>query len=439
MTLKSPKWLLAVSALIACAPTSATAGQLTLDDCVRLALAHSPALHSSQMKVDAAEAQLGEINAARLPSLGLSAGYTRLSDIDPFAVALPGTSEPFTFNPNIPNTYAAGLVLNQPLFTGLRLEKTSAAMRRNLEASRLDYEAATRELRFAVIDAYWTEVKANEFQTIIDEDVARQEAHFKDVQNLFAQGLVNRNEVLRVEVQHSNALLQQISVGNARQLARANLENVVGVPLVGELDMTVPPVSASHPGELMALREMALQNRPEAKAMSQRVQMGRDLAGAAKSGWLPEVALVANYSYLHPNQRIQPLRDEAHATWDIGVYLTYDLWNWNSNGYKARQAQAELAQIRDVQQQVTDGIILQLTHDYLALQEVIRRIEVSDLSLQQTDEGYRITHNLYRQGLAKTSDLLDASMLQTQAKINHSQALIDYQTAKARLETTVGE
>jgi len=312
-------------------------------------------------------------------------------------------------------------------------------MKQNLRASQLDHEAAARELRYAITDAFWNVVKANEYRTIVDEDVKRQEVHLKDVQSLFEQGLVSHNDVLRVEVQHSNALLQQISAHNALKLAKANLENTIGVQLTDDIDMTTPGESVGPLAELPALQQMALANRPEVQAMYHRVQMGKALVGAAKSGWLPQMALVADYAYLRPNQRIQPIKDEAKATWDVGVYLSYNLWDWNTTGHKTRRARAELAQIKDAEKQIADGITLQVTHDFLALQEVVRRIEVSRISLQQADEGYRITHDLYQQGMAKTSDLLDASVLQMQAKINHSQALIDYQTAKARLEATVGQ
>jgi len=425
--------------IVLCASGVAETHPLTLDDCLRLGMEYNPALHGSSMKIDGAEAQLREVNAARLPALALSAGFARLSDIDPFIFTIPGATEPFTFFPNIPNNYSGKLTLTQPLFTGWQLEKTAAAMKQNLRASQLDHEAAARELRYAITDAFWNVVKANEYRTIVDEDVKRQEVHLKDVQSLFEQGLVSHNDVLRVEVQHSNALLQQISAHNALKLAKANLENTIGVQLTDDIDMTTPGESVGPLAELPALQQMALANRPEVQAMYHRVQMGKALVGAAKSGWLPQMALVADYAYLRPNQRIQPIKDEAKATWDVGVYLSYNLWDWNTTGHKTRRARAELAQIKDAEKQIADGITLQVTHDFLALQEVVRRIEVSRISLQQADEGYRITHDLYQQGMAKTSDLLDASVLQMQAKINHSQALIDYQTAKARLEATVGQ
>jgi outer membrane protein len=391
------------------------------------------------MKVDEAKAKSSEVNAARLPSISLSGGYVRLSEITPFEVTLPGSSRSLALLPNIPNVYAGKLTVQQPLFTGLRLEKTASALHHDVLASKLDHETAARNLRFEITNAYWNLVKANDFRTIIDEDVKRQETHLQDAQNLFDQGIINRNDVLRVEVQHSNALLQQIGAHNGVELAKSYLESVIGAPLEGDIDLTSPPDSLKPVDGLSMLRQMAFASRSELRAMEHRVEMGKAGVAIAKSDWLPQVALVGNYTYSRPNQRIQPIEDKFENTWDVGVYVTYNLWDWWGTGHKAQAAKSQLAQVEDAKRQLEDGIALQVSQDYLNLQQNIERIRVSQTSLDQANEGYRITHDQYQEGIARTSDLLDASLLQLQARVNYSQALVDYRVAKARLEATIGK
>jgi len=206
-----------------------SAGQLlTLDDCIHLGMEYSPAIHSSQMKEKAAKAQVSEINSARLPNISFSAGYTRLSDIDPYVFQLSET-QTYTVYPNIPDNYSAELNITQPLFTGFCLENASAAASQEAKAAKYDYESSINNTELQITTAYWNLVEAHEYQLIINEEVRRQEMHLTDVKNLFDQGMATRNDVLRVEVQHSNALLKQIDADNAFKLARINLENTVGV------------------------------------------------------------------------------------------------------------------------------------------------------------------------------------------------------------------
>ena len=432
-------WTALIIALVVAATAQAQSGRLTLDDCIRIGMEHNPSLHSVLMKVDEAKAKSSEVNAARLPSITLSGGYVRLSEITPFEVTLPGSPRALALLPNIPNVYTGKVTVQQPLFTGLRLEKTASALHHDILASELDHETAARNLRFEITNAYWNLVKVNDFRSIVDEDVKRQETHLQDAQNLFDQGIINRNDVLRVEVQHSNALLQQIGAHNGVELAKSYLENVIGAPLDGDIDLTSPLDSVGPVDGQSMLLQMAFAKRSELRAIEHRVEMGKAGVAIAKSEWLPQVALVGNYTYSRPNQRIQPIEDKFENTWDVGVYVTYNLWDWGGTGHKARAAKSQLAQIKDAQRQLEDGIRLQVSQDYLNLQQSIERIRVSQTSLDQANEGYRITHDQYQEGIARTSDLLDASLLQLQARVNYSQALVDYRVAKARLEATIGK
>lgn len=416
-----------------------TAGQmLTLEDCIRLGMENSPAIHSSEMQIKAAKAQVSEINAARLPKISLSVGYTRLSDVDPFVFHL-SESQSFTIVPNIPNYYSSEITVTQPLFTGFRLYRTAKAGNQNAKAAMHDYKSTVRNIELEIITAYWNLVKSHEYLLIINEEVHRQQMHLNDVNNLFEQGLATRNDVLRVEVQHSNALLQQIDADNSVKLARTYLENTVGTELTGEIDLTVPENDVTSPDDLNQLLQSAYTNRPEAAAMSFRVKAAKTSIGIANSGWLPQVALVGAYTYDRPNERIQPIEDNFNDTWYVGVHLTYEIWNWLSTKHKADQAKAGFKQAVDAQKQLNDNIQLQVTNDFLNLQRAIKRIELSQVSLSQAEESYRIMHELYQQGMSSTTDLLDASVMRLQAETNYSQSLIDYEIACANLKTSSGK
>ena len=410
----------------------------TLEDCINLGMENNPAVHSSRMSVKAARAQVSEINAARLPKISLSAGYTRLSEVDPLTFHLSETQSLSVF-PNIPDYYSSEITITQPLFTGFKLEKSAAAGRQNTKAADHDLESTKRNIELDITTAYWNLVKAHKYLEIINEEVQRQEKHLTDVNNLFDQGLATRNDVLRIEVQHSNALLQQVDADNAVKLARTHLENVVGKPLTGEIDLTVPASEIDQIEDLPQLLHTAQSTRPEAMAMAYRVRAAKTSVGIAKADWLPQIALVGSYTYDRPNERIQPMRDEFNDTWCVGAYLTYDIWNWLSTKHKTDQAKASYAQAVDAQKQLSDMITLQVTSDYLNLQRAIERIDLSRKNLDQAEESYRIMHDLYQHGMSNTTDMLDASVMRLQAETNHSTALIDFEIAKAQLRISSGE
>ena len=63
---------------------------LTIEESIAIGLENSKALHSSQMKLEYADAKAGETAAGMYPTLKAQASYQKLSDVPEFKIPLPG-------------------------------------------------------------------------------------------------------------------------------------------------------------------------------------------------------------------------------------------------------------------------------------------------------------------------------------------------------------
>ncbi len=418
--------------------------QLTVERAIELGLTNSKTLHSSLMRVNYADAKAGEVNASRLPSLKLGGSYTRLSDVPPFELSLPpqlglGTGK-FTLSPTIVNNYNIKVSVQQPLFTGFRLNAVSDAADFNAQATAQEYSKDKADLVYNIRVAYWSLFKAIEFKKVIDENVSQVQAHLKDVQSMMDQGMATTNDLLKVQVQLSDAQLHQIDANNAVQLANIGLNNVVGISLATkiELESEVHHHVPAEFAELDALVHTALESRPELKAMDYRVKASEAGVTAAKSGWFPQIYLAGNYYYNRPNQRIVPNVDRFDDTWDVSVGVSLDIWNWGTTLHQTDQAQAQLAEAKDVLGQLQDGITLEITQTYLNLNQAKERIAVAEQGVKAAEENHRTTNQRFKEGLALNTDLLDAEVSLLQARTNYTQVLVDYELAEARLQKAIG-
>jgi len=428
--------------------------RLTIEECIRIGLQKSKSLHASQMKVRAANARASEVNASRLPALKLGGSYTRLSDVPAFEATIPagafgGGFPPqtvsFPLSQTILDNYNFRLSLQQPLFTGFRLESSSEIAEKTAQATDEEYKRDGSELVYNIRSAYWNLFKAQEFRAVIDENVDQVKAHLKDVRNLMDQGMVTANEVLRVEVQLSNAELLQIDARNNVRLAMIALNNVIGQDLGTQIDLVSRPDSSSAleggkpQSNLQEIVRRAIDNRPEMKSMRLRTEASEAGVSLAKSGWFPQIYLSGNYYYARPNQRIVPTQDVFKETWDLNVSASFDLWNWGTTVHQTQQAKAQLEQARDALGQLKDAITLEVTQSYLNVEQARERIGVSAQAVRQAEENYRITKEKFKLGLVLNSDMLDAEVALLQAKTNHTQALVDQAVALAKLERSVGQ
>ncbi len=416
---------------------------LTVEECVELGLKSNKTLHSSMMEVKTREAETSEANTYRLPSLSFAASYTRLSDIPPFDIS-PGFPPPapstITISEPILDNYNFRLSLQQPLFTGFRLHNRYKMSQHLAASTRSDYQRLQSEVSFEIRKAYWSLFKALKYMEVVDENVLLMKSHLKDIENFFEQGLVTRNEVLKVQVQLSSIRLRQIEAQNAVRLARISLNNLLDLPLRTEVKLrSEVEYEMREFADVDALIMEAKVERSEMKMMESKIEAGRAGVKIAHAGWFPGLYLTGNYYYARPNPRIMPAEDEFHDTWDIGVSLTFDIWNWGRTVYQTRKAKAELAQIEDTFSRIEDGIELEVTNNYLAFIEARDKAAIAEESVKQAGENYQVTNNEFKVGMALNSDLLDAEVALLRAKVEHTQILVDYELAKARLLKSIGE
>ena len=420
---------------------------LTEERAIQLALENSKALHASLMRVNYADAKSAEVNASRLPSLKFSGAYTRLSDVPPFAVSLPSTLPPpfggssFTLAPTLVNNYTMRASLEQPIFAGSRLDAAADAAEFVARASEQDHAKDKADLMYNVRTAYWSLFKAMEFKKVVDENVEQVKSHLKDVENLMNQGMATKNDLLKVQVQLSDAQLRQIEMNNNVQLATIGLNNVIGIPLQTSISIEsdITQKHETHFADLNSLIEKAMEKRPELKSLEYKVKAAEASVTAAKGGWFPQISLAANYNYNRPNQRFQPAQDVFKDSWDVTLGVSLDIWNWGKTLHQTDQAAAQLEEAKDGLTQLKDGVTLEITQSFLNLNQAKKRTAVAEQGVQQADESFRVTSKRYKEGLAQNSDVLDAEVALLQAKTNSTQALVDYELAAARLQKAIGE
>ena len=419
---------------------------MSLQACVQEARNNNRGLRASHARVVAAEAKASEAFSAILPQVRLSSRFAQLSDIDPFSFTAPGFGA-FTLFPNIDHSYSARVSLQQPVFTGFRLLKNLEAARLNATATGEDFTRDERDLTLEVKTMYWNLVRARQVEGFLKQTVEQVSEHLRDVENFYTQGLATQNDVYKVEVQLADVRVKLIEAESNRRLVNMSLNNLMGKPLETSIVPTEDPEIPGRVGESIdtsslgfpsAFLHSAQNNRPELKALRLRKGISEANLGAARAGWLPQVALTAGYDYARPNQRIIPPKDEWRGTWDVGLTVQWSVWDWFTTAHQTTQARAALIQAEEGLAQLENAVAMQVTRYYLKMHEAVQKRLVSKRGVEQATESYRITNEKFRRGLMTNTDLLDAEVALLQSKLTQTQANIDYQIAYAQLVHAAG-
>ncbi len=413
---------------------------LTLKESLEIGLQNSKDLKVSKSKLNYADAKLTELNSQFLPQFKLFGNYTRLSDnIPPFEVTMPFSPAPIRISEPILNNYTFKFGFSQPLFTGFKLLSLRSSSKLNLQASEHDYSKEKNEAAFNIYIAYWNYYKAEEIKKVIVQTLQQMEGHLKDTKSFFENGLVSKNDLLKLEVQYSNTKLMLIEAENNLELARIAFNKAIGIDLSSQTKVAASEKSSSlEKYQLAEIITEAVNNRNELKSLSYRVEASREGVSAAKSNWLPSVYLTGNYYYSNPNPRFQPAKDEFNSNWDLGVTLSWDVWNWGLTSSQVSQAEQTKVQLETNLDQMKENIQMEVYSNYLNLNKSDEKVNVSKEALTQALENYRVTSEKYNIQLATSTDLIDAETLNMQAETNLKTAEVDYQIAKVKLEKSLG-
>jgi outer membrane protein TolC len=419
---------------------------LTLDSAIAIGRDNSRSLQIAAARADGARARAGEASSALLPGLRLNGSYARLSDGD-FKLSTPGAPAGVSVAPVVVDNYAFRLQLQQPIFTGFKLNNLADAAHNLAEAGERDLQMSDADLVFTITSAYWSLHQAITTETFVGDNVRRLEAYRSDTERLLQSGLATRNDLLKIEVQLANARIASIDAENDVMLARMNLNNVLGRPL------DTPAVPGSLPTDLQQadsilvlaeggedgrLTSYAWTSRPDLIAAGYQVEAAKANASATRGSYWPQLDLTAGYNYNRPNARYQPITPEFLGSWDIGVNLQFDIWNWGRTGHQSEAAEAAVRQSELAASQLRDNVALDVRRAALTLRRSREKLAVATLGVEQARENRRMTDDRYKNGLATSSELLDAEVALVQAETSLAGSEVEFAVARARLVRSLG-
>jgi outer membrane protein TolC len=414
--------------------------KLTLKESIEMGLRNNKDIRISQSKLTSSDAKVSEVNSMFLPQLKFIASYTRLSDnVPPFEVTTPFSPVPIKISDPVLNNYNLRLTLQQPLFTGFKLLSSKHSAEYNFNAAESEFSKEMNDAAFNIHNAFWNYYRAHEVRELLVNSLKQIENHLNDTKNFLENGLVTQNDYLKLQVQYSNTKLILIEAENNLEVTRAVFNKMLGLSLEAPTEISADKLETeSIEYDLEGLIKEAKSNREELESLSFRLKALEENITSARSGWFPNIFLTGNYYYSNPNSRYQPLMAEWNDTWDIGVTLNWDIWDWGMTSSKTTQAEELSIQTQTTLEKMNDNIEVEVYQSYLNLIKAKEKVEVSKLTLEQSFENYRITSEKYNEQLATSTDLIDAEVTELQAATSLTSSLVEYNLAKVRLERAIG-
>jgi outer membrane protein TolC len=113
--------------------------------------------------------------------------------------------------------------------------------------------------------------------------------------------------------------------------------------------------------------------------------------------------------------------------------LQWDLWDGFSTRAKAREANANLESSREEQRKLRLALDFEIERARLDLKAADERLVVSSKTVEQAAESASLTRNRFEQGLALSTQLIDAETALVATRVRRAEAECDQRIAVAAL------
>ena len=417
-----------------------TGKKLSVKESVKMALEHSYGLQAAEADAAGARAAFRKSRSNRFPSVSGRASYMRLSDNIPAVdFSPPGSDTTLTILPVELDQFRSELGIEQLLFAGGRLNSRVEAAGHQAEAAGLMEKEEQVQVAFQAREAYWKLFQAEAEHKVVRSALKRVNEHLKNVRNKLEAGTALRTDLLNAKTRRSEVLLDQVESRSRVQVARLELNRLLGLPAGAKTE----PVAPDQPGvlsfEMEKLAERALQQRPGLQALSERIGAREAQVDAVQAEWFPEISLVGRYVYARPNQYFFAQQDQFKGTWEAGLQLQWNLWSGGQRSAQTSQARAQLRKAEARLAEKKEQARIEVTRRYLELKRAIESIDVAAKSVEAAEEAYKSAQRQYKAGAVLSEQVLDAQHAYRKTQARHARAVASYQIAYAGVLNAMGQ
>lgn len=453
----SKKLLLAaaVAAMACCQSAFAETVEMDLEDAMLRAFNTNPAVEIAGYEMKSAKASYDAARASRYLSVSFNhktgrggaydeqlghktkTGFVDAKDKDGNAfvgITSFATGEGY-YSKGISNSHTNSFSATLPIYNGGATKGKILQSKASYKSAVAGQQGAWNEMRSTVTNGYFQVLQAENMAKLSQEAVDRLNEHLKNVQAQYDVGVVAKVDVLRSQVELSNAEQDLIKAQNGLDIAVASMDRIVGLPMDTELKLVNLLKYAPYENDINYCLNYAADHRPELEQAKQRVKAAEGALLVARSGYQPSI----NASGSHTLNKNKNWPGDGKTEWAVGIGVSMNIFDSGVTYSRIHGAKEDLSKAQAQYRDTVDGVNLDVRSKYLSLREAEKRIHTTDVAVERAEEDYRIAQLRYQAGVGTNTDVIDASVALTQAKVNYLQALYDYNTSKTDLKTAIGE
>jgi outer membrane protein len=412
--------------------------RITLPEAIETALRMQPRLRVFLEGINEAQGRADVAFSPFLPTLsgGISGGG--------FDLDVTGQSQSFSFLPpgatipiglDLASGYGLAEVRLQWLICDFgRRSGHYCQAELGVEIAKLETDRAYQTVANEVTAAYYKVLQAMALRRIAQDAVRRADDDLGVARKLEKGGVIEREKVLRAEVQMAQSQRLLESADGAVDIAIAALNLAMGVNVTSPTAVVEVGELPPPPNSLGECLQAASTQRRELDVARSSVQVAQEGTRVAKADFLPKIFAEGDYV------NFEQSTPRANVGLGLGfIKLEWGLFEGGRRVGELRVADSKTRAAMALADSIADTISFQTIEAFRQATTSFRAIDLAKPAVAQARENYRLVKARAAQGDATATELTDAETALTRAEQDYLNSTYEYLTARARLDYVMGQ
>lgn len=425
---------------------TAQISHLTFDDALSLGMERNPAVVASDYARQAAHRERQAAIGLFMPKVSVKGAYAHLNkdikiDLNHFKTDFSGALAPIipsienllspllgvdlSYTLQRRNTAFLGGDIVVPLFAGGRIWTANRAAKINEERAIEQARQTCGALVVEIVERYFGVELAKRGVAIRKEAVSVVKQHLQDVMMLEKEGMAVESERLYAEYRLAEAERDLQRAKLQFETAQQALQASLGVG--GVVSPLTPMFLLSKIEPLEYFQAMAELHNPQLGEVDRVRELARMNLRLQNAEFFPEIVAMGGMVFC--NHQLTPIMPRMA----VGIGLNFKIFDGLNREYKTSAARLQLRSVEALERKAEQDILLLVESLYNSVQSVLATVQSVERSERFAEEFLRAKRNAFREGMATATDVVDATLNLSRARLERAQIAYEFDVALARL------
>jgi Outer membrane protein len=320
-----------------------------------------------------------------------------------------------------------------PVFTGRKRIYASKIGNRMVDLARISRNETASTLQTELVESYFglrlairvTDVRRETYNTL--------KTHYENALKLEQNGMINKAEKLFAKVSMDEAWRELQSARKQQEVAQAELRSVLNFDSTTILN----PVTPLFINKTLPSKEYFKNMLPNSNYTINKLyieeKMARNQTLISKSSYMPVVSIVGKQTlYSHNVPRYLVPRTM------VGVALTWNIFDGFNREASVRQSKLSENVLALGREKAKDEVSVLVDDLYSKIEDAVDNVAMLNTTLEMTRELLRVRKKSFQEGMATSTEVIDAENLCSQIEVAYLMAYFQYDIALSSLLSVCG-